>query len=107
MPIAKMPGAEHIEFSEEQGGRQRPRDTRARRIANFKNRNPDKLCIPPHSTAAVAGFSAEAIIAALSKVNAEDPLKPLVDNIAAGNIRGICLFAGCNNVKVTAGPQLH
>jgi carbon-monoxide dehydrogenase catalytic subunit len=33
-------------------------------------------------------------------VNAEDPLKPLIDNIKAGNIRGVCLFAGCNNVKV-------
>ena len=29
-----------------------------------------------------------------------DPLKPVVDNIKAGNIRGVCLFAGCNNVKV-------
>jgi carbon-monoxide dehydrogenase catalytic subunit len=25
----------------------------------------------------------------------------LVDNIKAGNIRGVCLFAGCNNVKVS------
>jgi carbon-monoxide dehydrogenase catalytic subunit len=34
-------------------------------------------------------------------VDAKEPLKPLIDNIAAGNIRGVCLFAGCNNVKVT------
>jgi len=48
----------------------------------------------------VAGFSTEAIVGALSKVDAEDPLKPLIDNIVNGNILGVCLFAGCNNVKV-------
>ncbi len=98
MPIAKMPGAEHIEFSDSKAA-DCARTILRKGIANFKNRCPDKLCIPSRSTAVVAGFSAEAIIAALSKVNAEDPLKPLVDNIATGNIRGICLFAGCNSVK--------
>ena len=48
----------------------------------------------------MGGFSTEAIVGALSKVDAEDPLKPLVDNIANGNILGVCLFAGCNNVRV-------
>jgi carbon-monoxide dehydrogenase catalytic subunit len=52
----------------------------------------------------VAGFSVETIVGALSKLNSEDPLKPVIDNIVAGNIRGVCLFAGCNNVKV---PQDH
>jgi len=40
-------------------------------------------------------------VGALTNVDAEDPMKPLIDNIKAGNIRGVCLFAGCNNVKVT------
>jgi carbon-monoxide dehydrogenase catalytic subunit len=48
----------------------------------------------------VAGFSTEAIVAALSLVDQEDPLKPLIDNIVNGNIQGVCLFAGCNNVCV-------
>jgi len=56
--------------------------------------------IPAITQKVVAGFSVEAIVAALRKVDAKDPLKPLVDNIKAGNIRGVCLFAGCNNVKV-------
>jgi carbon-monoxide dehydrogenase catalytic subunit len=34
-------------------------------------------------------------------VDKEDPLKPLIDNIVNGNIQGVCLFAGCNSVKVT------
>jgi len=28
-------------------------------------------------------------------------LNPLIDNIVSGNIYGVCLFAGCNSVKVT------
>ena len=49
----------------------------------------------------MAGFSTEAIVGALAQVNQEDPLKPLIDNIVSGNIQGVCLFAGCNNVRVT------
>jgi len=99
MPIAKMPGAEHVEFCEERAV-QGARAILRQGIERFKARNPDKVFIPKHTSAAIAGFSAEAIIAALAKVNAKDPLKPLIDNIVAGNIRGICLFAGCNSVKV-------
>ena len=98
MPIAKMPGAEHIAFSDE-NATECARNIIRQGIERFKFRNPDKVCIPQESSTAIAGFSAEAIIGALAKVNAEDPLKPLIDHIAAGNIRGICLFAGCNTVK--------
>ncbi len=45
----------------------------------------------------MVGFSAEAIIDALAKVNPTDPLLPLIDNIKNGNIKGIALLAGCNN----------
>lgn len=38
---------------------------------------------------------------ALALLDKEDPLKPLIDNIVNGNIQGVCLFAGCNNVRVT------
>jgi carbon-monoxide dehydrogenase catalytic subunit len=49
----------------------------------------------------VAGFSTETVVSALAAVNKDDPLKPLIDNIVSGNILGVCLFAGCNNVRVT------
>ncbi len=98
MSVAKLPGAEHVAFSDDKAA-DCARAILLKGITNFKNRCPDKLCIPSISSAVIAGFSAEAIIAALSKVNAADPLKPLVDNIVAGKIRGICLFAGCNSVK--------
>lgn len=99
MPIAKMPGAEHMAFQDENAV-ECARAILRQGIERFKARNPDKVCIPQESSTAIAGFSAEAIIGALAKVNAEDPLKPLIDHIVAGNIRGICLFAGCNTVKV-------
>ncbi|MBI4776384.1 MAG: carbon monoxide dehydrogenase, partial [Deltaproteobacteria bacterium] len=69
-------------------------------IKNFSARKNRPVDIPALKTPVVAGFSVEAIVAALSKVDAQDPLKPVIDNIVQGNIRGVCLFAGCNNVKV-------
>jgi carbon-monoxide dehydrogenase catalytic subunit len=99
MDICKIPGATHVQFSEEAAAEKADEifDIAIARFSRRKNRPVD---IPNVKTPVVAGFSVEAIVAALSKVNPQDPLKPVVDNIKAGNIRGICLFAGCNNVKV-------
>jgi carbon-monoxide dehydrogenase catalytic subunit len=99
MPIAKIPGAVHIQFDEATA-----RDT-AKQIVRigieaFKSRNAKKVNIPQEQSTAIAGFSAEAIAEALSLLNKEDPLQPLIDNIVNGNIQGVCLFAGCNNVRV-------
>ena len=69
-------------------------------IENFTRRKGRPVEIPTIKTPVVTGFSVEAILQALAKFDAQDPLKPLVDNIKNGNIRGVCLFAGCNNVKV-------
>ena len=99
MDLCKITGATHVEFSEEAAA-EKAKETIDIAIQNFSRRNNKPIDIPEIRTPVVAGFSLEAIVAALSKVNAEDPLKPLVDNIKAGNIRGVCLFAGCNNVKV-------
>ena len=100
MPINKIPGATHIEFSEEKG-RQAAAEIIRLGIEAFKRRDPKKVNIPSHQSDVLAGFSTEAIVGALSLLNRDDPLKPLIDNIVAGNILGVCLFAGCNNVRVT------
>ena len=100
MPISKIPKAVHIEF-DEANARQTARKIIETAIEAFKKRDPDKVNIPDVTSTAFAGFSTEAIVGALSMVNKEDPLKPLIDNIVAGNIYGVCLFAGCNTVKVT------
>jgi len=99
MDLCKITGATHVEFSEETAA-EKARETIDIAIQNFSRRNNKPIDIPEIRTPVVAGFSVEAIVAALSKVDSEDPLKPVVDNIKAGNIRGVCLFAGCNNVKV-------
>ncbi|UCF01111.1 MAG: anaerobic carbon-monoxide dehydrogenase catalytic subunit [Deltaproteobacteria bacterium] len=99
MDLCKITGATHVEFSEEAAA-EKAKETIDIAIQNFSRRKNKPIDIPEIRTPVVAGFSVEAIVAALSKVNAEDPLKPVVDNIKAGNIRGVCLFAGCNNVKV-------
>jgi carbon-monoxide dehydrogenase catalytic subunit len=99
MPIAKIPKAMHIEFHET-NARESARKIIGSAIDAFKKRDPGKVNIPDVSSTAFAGFSTEAVVGALSLLNKEDPLKPLVDNIVAGNIYGVCLFAGCNTVKV-------
>lgn len=100
MPIAKIAGATHIEFDETHAG-EKARAILRLAIEAFKKRDPAKVNIPPIRNDAMAGMSAETIIKVLSLVNAEDPLKPLIDNIVNGNILGVCLFAGCNDVKIT------
>lgn len=100
MDICKIPGAEHVQFTEDAAA-DKAEEIFSIAIENFRRRQGRPVHIPDIRTPVVSGFSVEAIVGALAKVDAEDPLKPVVDNIKAGNIRGICLFAGCNNVKVT------
>lgn len=99
MGIAKMPGATHINFEEEHAA-EGARAIIGMAIEAFKKRDNSKVHIPELRNTAIAGVSAETVIGILSKVDAADPLKPLLDNIVNGNIAGVCLFAGCNNVKI-------
>lgn len=103
MDICKIPGATHLEFKEETAA-ENAREVIRIGIKNFQRRQGKKTSIPTKKETVAAGFSTEAIVGALAKLDGENPLKPLVDNIIAGNIRGVCLFAGCNNAKV---PQDH
>ncbi|GAW92323.1 anaerobic carbon-monoxide dehydrogenase catalytic subunit [Calderihabitans maritimus] len=100
MPGNKIPGATHLEFSEETALENAAKIIKLA-IDAYKRRDRSKVNIPDYKETAIVGFSAEAVLAALSKVNPEDPLKPLIDNIVNGNILGIALFAGCNNLRVT------
>ncbi len=99
MDICKIPGATHVEFTEEEAAA-KANEIFDLAIERFTRRKGKPVRIPDVVDRVVAGFSVEAIVGALSNVDAQDPLKPVVDNIKAGNIRGVCLFAGCNNVKV-------
>ncbi|BDY05847.1 anaerobic carbon-monoxide dehydrogenase catalytic subunit [Ferrimonas sp. YFM] len=94
----KMQGARHVPFREEDA-RENASQVIRLAIDAFRRRDPKKINIPDIKRTAVVGFSAEAVVEALSKVDAEDPLKPLLDNLTNGNIQGIALFAGCNNTQ--------
>jgi carbon-monoxide dehydrogenase catalytic subunit len=98
-PIAKIPGAEHIEFIESQADEIAKKIVRIA-IENYKNRDNAKVEIPDIKEKAIVGFSVESIVNVLKKINPEDPLKPLIDNIAKGNIKGVVAIVGCNNPKV-------
>lgn len=99
-PIVKMPGAEHVSFTLAEADVKAEEIVR-KAIANFGRRDKSRISIPKEKTSMMAGFSVEAIVGALSKVDAENPLKPLVDNIVSGNILGAVGTVGCNNIKVT------
>ncbi len=64
-------------------------------IENYPNRIPEKVNIPGRPVRLTSGFSVEAIRTALG-----GNLKPLVDVIANGTIRGAVGIVGCNNPKV-------
>lgn len=98
-PIAKIPGAEHIEFDDRRAD-EISREIVMRAIRNFQNRDSSRVKIPDIRTKAMVGFSVESILEVLEKISPEDPLKPLIDNIANGNIRGVVAIVGCNNPKV-------
>jgi carbon-monoxide dehydrogenase catalytic subunit len=91
---AKIPGAEHIEFSPKQA------DEIARKIIktaieNYPSRAKDKIKIPSEKMDGIVGFSVEAIVEALG-----GSLNPLIDAIKEGTIKGIAGIVGCNNPKV-------
>lgn len=94
-PHAKIEGATHIEFRSEDADKIAGEIVQTA-VANFAHRDNTKVMIPDIPPAKVmAGFSVEQIVGALAKVNPSDPLKPLIDAIAANNIRGIVAIVGC------------
>ncbi len=96
----KISGATHVSFHEETA-RETARRIIALAINAFGRRDQARIHVPDVKHTAIVGFSAEAVIGALSKLDAEDPLKPLIDNIVNGNIQGVALLGGCNNTKST------
>lgn len=97
--MVHIPGATHIEFEPNHA------DENARAIvreamAAFERRNGKEVNIPDIRSVGFAGLSVEAIADILSKVDAEDPLQPVIDNIVAGNIFGAAGFAGCPSLKL-------
>ena len=98
-PIAKIPGASHIDFTEDTA-LEKAKEVINLAIDSFKKRSVD-INIPQIKNKVVAGFSLEALYEIFGKLNPDNPVKVLTDAIEAGELKGVILFAGCNNLKGT------
>ncbi|MEA4805828.1 anaerobic carbon-monoxide dehydrogenase catalytic subunit [Acetobacterium wieringae] len=101
---AKIAGDMYIEFSEATGLENAAEIVKIA-VENFPNRDAAKVEIPDIKQDTLVGYSVEEIINHLDKVvnsQLEDGLgtvKPLVDVIYAGVLRGAAGVVGCNNPK--------
>lgn len=93
-PKAHIGGATYMEISPETAFEQSKRILEVA-IDNYPNRIKDKVFIPDRPMEAMVGFSVEAIKKALG-----GSLKPLLDVIASGKIRGCVGIVGCNNPHI-------
>lgn len=99
LPYVKIPGATHVEFSPARAD-QAAEEIVRRAIDAYRRRNPALVTIPDDTVEMWGGFTPENILGALGKVNAADPLGPLVDAVAAGDILGAVAIVGCTGFKV-------
>ncbi len=99
IPSVKIPSSYYVDF-EESRAMEKAREIVTLAIDAFKERDNSKVNIPQVKNEVMAGFSLEAFEDLLSSVNAEEPYKVITDAIEQGELEGLCLFAGCNNLKV-------
>ena len=103
-PIAQMPDSEFIRFDAKTA------DEKAKLIVktaieNFKNRKPELVHIPQLKQKATVGYSVEAITKCLdgvanSQVDEMGTVKPLLQCVTSGVLRGAVAMVGCNNPKI-------
>lgn len=97
-PKCRMPGVQHIEFSEHEAGKI-AREILEIAIENFGNRNGHDVYIPDVSEKLVAGFTSESVYEFLGgKYRAT--YRPLNDAIISGRLRGAAGVVGCSNPNV-------
>jgi carbon-monoxide dehydrogenase catalytic subunit len=93
MDICKIPGATHIEFTEEEAGA-RADEIFNLAIESFTRRKGKSVQIPDITTPVVTGFSLEAIVAALSKVQHDGEKSSQRKRFGHCNrLRGWCAYA--------------
>ncbi|MGI5822889.1 MAG: anaerobic carbon-monoxide dehydrogenase catalytic subunit [Dethiobacteria bacterium] len=96
-PSVKIPGAYHLDFDEARA-MEKAREVIEIAIAAYQERNRE-VFIPQIKHKVVAGFSVEAMLDLFAAINPERPISVLTDAITAGELRGVCLLCGCNNLK--------
>lgn len=97
-PIAKIPGSHHIDFRVENALEDAKKAIRIA-IEAYKKRDGRKVSIPDVKNKVVAGFSLEALMEIFGSVNPDNPISVLTDAIKSGELKGVVLMAGCNNLK--------
>jgi len=103
-PIARIPGAIHIEFETDKAFEQ-AKEIVKMAIEAFTKRDPNKIFIPETKQEAVVGYPVEVIIKKLdsitnSHIDELGSYRPAVDAIKAGVLRGAVGMVGCNNPRV-------
>jgi len=99
MNHSKIPGSYHVEFTEDRAV-EKAREVVNLAIEAFKERKEKDVDIPDIKHKVTAGFSMEAMEDVLSAVNPDEPIKVITDAVDSGQLRGVVLFAGCNNLRV-------
>jgi carbon-monoxide dehydrogenase catalytic subunit len=97
-PLVNVPGVgKHIDYKPEEVLNQAAQLTQMA-IDNFKSRNGRGQAVPQPTQPAIVGFSIESIVEALG-----GSLKPLLDSIKTGKIKGITALVSCTTLG--NGPQ--
>jgi carbon-monoxide dehydrogenase catalytic subunit len=91
---ARFTGAIHFDFQPRTAMKQ-AKEIVSIAVEAFAERDPGRVDIPGEPVDIMTGFSNEAVIEALG-----GSLTPLVQAIAAGDIRGAVGIVGCNNPKI-------
>ncbi len=100
MPELRMDNDTYIEFTPDNADKAATQIVEEA-IAAYKERKSDRVFLPKaKGHKLLGGFSTEALIGVLKKLNPEEPLKPLVDLIADGSIQGVAVIAGCLSSKI-------
>ncbi len=96
-PIARHGEAEAVQF-DHNNGLACAKEILFKAIANFPNRDPNKMAIPSEQESLVAGFSNETIFDILGGTFRRS-FRLLNEAIITGRIRGVCGIVGCTNAR--------
>lgn len=98
-PVIQLQGTETLDFIPEKMKEQAEKALDMALEAYKKRKSENrKVYIPPHISDCMVGFSTESVKKALG-----GSFKPLIDQIANGNIRGIATIVGCTTARYGQG----
>lgn len=97
-PISKIPGSYHIDFHTERALEDAKAIVRLA-IEAFGERKNRPVRIPGVKNKVVAGFSLESLMDLFAAVDPANPIRVLTDAILSGELAGVVLMCGCNNLR--------